>query len=81
MGAIHEFEPEKLIVGVIYHEPCVLEAAMARLVAEFGEVEDCSEEFSSRASSPPTTTARSEARGSGGYTASSAASIPRGRRR
>ena len=46
MGAIHEFEPEKLIVGVIYHEPCVLEAAMARLVAEFGEVEDCSEEFS-----------------------------------
>ena len=46
MGAIYEFEEEKLIVGVIYHEPVILEAAMARLVELFGEVEDCSEEFS-----------------------------------
>ena len=46
MGAIYEFEEEKLIVGVIYHEPEILEAAMARLVEAFGEVEDCSEEFS-----------------------------------
>ena len=46
MGAIYEFEKEKLIVGVIYHEPRVLEEAMARLTSAFGEVEDCSEEFS-----------------------------------
>ena len=46
MGAIYEFEEEKLIVGVIYHEPEILEAAMARLVETFGEIEDCSEEFS-----------------------------------
>ena len=46
MGAIYDFEFEKLIVGVIYHEREVLDAAMERLVAEFGEVEDVSEEFS-----------------------------------
>ena len=46
MGAIYDFEFEKLIVGVIYHEREVLDAAMKRLVAEFGEVEDVSEEFS-----------------------------------
>ena len=46
MGAIYEFEEEKLIIGVIYHEPEILEAAMARLIEAFGEVEDCSEEFS-----------------------------------
>ena len=46
MGAIYEFEEEKLIVGVIYHEPEILEAAMARLIEAFGEIEDCSEEFS-----------------------------------
>ena len=46
MGAIYEFEEEKLIVGVIYHEPEILEAAIARLIEAFGEVEDCSEEFS-----------------------------------
>ena len=46
MGAIYEFEKEKLIVGVIYHEPEILDAAVKRLVDAFGEVEDCSEEFS-----------------------------------
>lgn len=46
MGAIHSFEEEKLIVGVIYHEPEILEKAMARLVEEFGPIEDVSEEFS-----------------------------------
>lgn len=46
MGAIYEFEEEKLIVGVIYHDPEVLKVAMTRLTEAFGEVEDCSEEFS-----------------------------------
>ena len=46
MGKIQEFEKEKLIVGVIYSEREVLDAAMARLVERFGEVEDISEEFS-----------------------------------
>ena len=46
MGAIYDFEKEKLIVGVIYHDAEVLNIAMERLVAAFGEVEDVSEEFS-----------------------------------
>ena len=46
MGAIYEFEKEKLIVGVIYHESAVLGSALERLVKEFGEIEDVSEEFS-----------------------------------
>ena len=46
MGALFDFEFEKLIVGVIYHEPRVLEAALARLVRAFGEIEDVCEEFS-----------------------------------
>lgn len=46
MGAVFEFEREKLIIGVIYHEKCVLDSAMEILAAEFGEIEDCSEEFS-----------------------------------
>ena len=46
MGAILEFEPEKLIMGVIYSDPEVLKAAMERLTEEFGEVEDVCEEFS-----------------------------------
>lgn len=46
MGAIYDFEKEKLIVGVIYHDAEVLEAALERLTALFGEIEDCSEEFS-----------------------------------
>ena len=46
MGAIYDFEKEKLIVGVIYHEPSVLDAALSRLIEEFGEIEDVSEEFS-----------------------------------
>ena len=37
MGAVYEFEKEKLVVGVIYHDPAVLESAMHDLVAEFGE--------------------------------------------
>jgi len=46
MGACYEFEKEKLIVGVIYHEPEALERAMEILTREFGEVDMVSEEFS-----------------------------------
>ena len=46
MGAIQEFEKEKLVIGVIYHDPEVLKAALADLVKEFGEWDMVSEEFS-----------------------------------
>ena len=46
MGAVYKFEKEKLIIGVIYHDAEVLDAAMKILTAEFGEVEAVSEEFS-----------------------------------
>lgn len=46
MGAVYEFEKEKLIIGVIYHEKEILDRAMQILTAEFGEIEAVSEEFS-----------------------------------
>ncbi len=46
MGAIYDFEKEKLIIGIIYHEPQVLESALRILTEEFGEIEAMSEEFS-----------------------------------
>ena len=46
MGAALEFEKEKLIIGVIYHEKEILDSAMSILTAEFGEVDCVSEEFS-----------------------------------
>ena len=46
MGAVHNFEKEKMIIGVIYHEKETLDRVMEILVSEFGEIEDCSEEFS-----------------------------------
>ena len=46
MGAVYEFEKEKLIIGVIYHEKEILEKALEILVSEFGEIEAMSEEFS-----------------------------------
>jgi hypothetical protein len=46
MGAAVDFEEEKLIIGVIYHDPEVLERAMAILVEEFGETDGMCEEFS-----------------------------------
>ena len=46
MGALYEFEKEKLIIGVIYHEKEILDSAMEILVREFGEIEAVSEEFS-----------------------------------
>ena len=46
MGAVFEFEKEKMIIGVIYHDRAILDRAMEILVREYGEIEDCSEEFS-----------------------------------
>ncbi len=46
MGAVYEFEKEKLIIGVIYHDKAVLDAVMKILTDEFGEVDAASEEFS-----------------------------------
>ena len=46
MGAVHEFEKEKMIIGVIFHDRDIHDAAMEILKAEFGEIEDMSEEFS-----------------------------------
>ena len=46
MGQIFDFEEEKLIVGVIYHDKEVFRKSMDMLVAEFGETDAVSEEFS-----------------------------------
>lgn len=46
VGAVFEFEEEKLIVGVIYSDARLLSVALERLVAEFGEIDAVSEEFS-----------------------------------
>ena len=46
MGAIYDFEPEKLIVGVIYNDPEVLRKALEALTREFGEYDLVCEEFS-----------------------------------
>ena len=46
MGAIYDFEPEKLIVGVIYNDKEILNKALARLTEKFGPYDDVCEEFS-----------------------------------
>ncbi len=46
LGAVYDFEEEKLIVGVIYSDRSVLERALEILTAEFGEIDGVSEEFS-----------------------------------
>ena len=46
MGAIYDFEAEKLVVGVIYHDPDVLNAALSDLVEKFGEWDLVSEDYS-----------------------------------
>ena len=46
MGAVYEFEKEKLIIGVIYHDERILDEAMKILTDEFGEIDLVSEEFS-----------------------------------
>ena len=46
MGAVYDFEEEKLIIGVIYHDGAVLSRALEILTREFGEIDGCSVEFS-----------------------------------
>lgn len=46
MGAIYDFEPEKLIMGVIFCEDRILEEAMSLLKERFGECDAVCEEFS-----------------------------------
>ena len=46
MGAVLDFEREKLIIGVIYHDKEVFLTVMDRLVERFGEWDMVSEEFS-----------------------------------
>ena len=46
MGAIYDFEEEKLIVGVIYSDKETLDKAMKMLTDAFGEVDCVCEEFS-----------------------------------
>ncbi len=46
MGRACEFEDEKLIIGVIYHDPEIFKQATEILTSEFGEIEDSCEEFS-----------------------------------
>lgn len=46
MGKLYDFEPEKLIMGVIYNNRKVFEEAMELLVKEFGETDGMCEEFS-----------------------------------
>lgn len=46
MGAVHDFEREKLIIGIIYNDMEVYEEAVRSLCEEFGEIDDRSEVFS-----------------------------------
>ena len=46
MGAVHDFEKEKLIVGVIYNDMDIYRRAIDMLTEAFGEIEDESEHFS-----------------------------------
>ena len=46
MGALTQIEPEKLIVGVIYHDKEIYERALEILTDKFGPVDAVSEEFS-----------------------------------
>ncbi len=46
MATVKEFEPEKLILGVIYHDKKVFDEAMRLFCERFGEPDDVSEEFS-----------------------------------
>ena len=46
MGQVYEFEKEKLIIGVIYHDEEVYKKAFDMITAAFGEIEDESERFS-----------------------------------
>ena len=46
MGAIYDFEPEKLIIGVIYSDKTVFDEAIELLKKEFGDFDSMCEEFS-----------------------------------
>ena len=46
MAKIQEFEPEKLIIGVIYHDEKILNEALEILTNKFGPCDAISEEFS-----------------------------------
>ena len=46
MGAIYDFEYEKLIMGVIFCDDAILDGAMRALIQEFGECDGMCEEFS-----------------------------------
>lgn len=46
MGTLYNFEPEKLIVGIIYNDEEVYEKALALLKEKFGEIDCASPEFS-----------------------------------
>lgn len=46
MGAIFDFEKEKLLIGVIYHDESVLSRVLDELVEKFGEWDMVSEEYS-----------------------------------
>ena len=46
MATVKEFEPEKLILGVIYHDKEVFDEAMRLFCERFGDYDFVSEEFS-----------------------------------
>ena len=46
MGALYDFEPEKLILGVIYNDKAVYEEAMNLVREKFGDTDGECEEFS-----------------------------------
>lgn len=46
MATVKPFEPEKLILGVIYHDKEIFDEAMRIFCERFGEPDDVSEEFS-----------------------------------
>ena len=46
MAKTCEFEKEKLIVGVIYHDTDIYDSAISILKSEFGEIDNTSEVFS-----------------------------------
>lgn len=46
MGAVYDFEEEKLIIGVIYSDKELLDKALDILTEDFGEWDAVSEEFS-----------------------------------
>jgi hypothetical protein len=46
MGKLVEFENEKMIIGVIYHEKRIYDEVLSILTDKFGPIDDMTEEFS-----------------------------------